>query len=81
MALVAKDMKLLNAVDGFNVYHYTTADTLAAVAGAGYFDSFFEQLNVGDLIFVSAGLGGTVETQHYVVSASSGAGVTVAASA
>lgn len=81
MALVAKDMKLMNSADGFNVYHYTTADTLITVAGAGYFDPFFEQLNAGDLILVTAGLGGTVATQHYVVSASSSAGVTIAASA
>ena len=81
MALVIKDMKLMNSADGFNVYHYTTSDTLANIAAAKYFNDFFEQLNVGDLIFATAGLGGTVATQHYVVSASSSSGVTIAASA
>ena len=81
MAFTASDMKLVNAADGFNVYHYTTNDTLITVVGAGYFDLFHTQLNVGDLVFVSGDLGGTVATQHYVVSAASDTGVTVVASA
>ena len=81
MAFIASDMKLINGADGFNAYHYTTNDNLATVAGANYFDAFYAQLNVGDLLFVSADLDGTVATQQYVVSASSDSAVTIAASA
>lgn len=61
------------------IWSYTTNDTLAAVATANYFNSAAAILQVGDVIRVVAGIGGTVAGEHYAVSANTGTVVTIVA--
>lgn len=42
-----------------NFFGYATADAVATVQAAGYFNSARHKLLVGDVIMVKAGLGGT----------------------
>lgn len=59
------------------LYSYATADTLATVAAANYFNSAAAILKVGDIICVTAGIGGTPAMEHYIVSANTGTVVTI----
>jgi hypothetical protein len=61
---------------------YASADTLAAIAASGYFNSATNRLNHGDIIEVIAGVGGTLESGRLqVTSAKAAATVTTRASA
>lgn len=66
MALTLRSLALFassaTATPGEKVNHYTyaTADTLATVLAAGYFnDARLKPLKIGDVILVSSGVGGT----------------------
>jgi hypothetical protein len=61
------------------VWSYTTGDALAAVVGAGYFNSAASLLAVGDVIRVVGGIGGTQAGEHYHVTVNTGSAVTVVA--
>src|SRR5690606_17761691 len=60
-----------------NVYHYSTNDTLATVAGSEYFNSEAAKLKVGDIIIVSGDIDGTPAIIAYVVATNDGSTVTV----
>lgn len=64
----------------FRAYEYATADALSVVIAAGYFNEFRATAQVGDRVFVNAGLGGTEETEivrFAAVPAEGGGDVTV----
>ena len=79
MAYAASGLvKLSNEGPGkISLWCYSTADSLATVAGAGYFNSAAAHFNVGDHIAVTAGVGGTMAAKWYLVSANSGTAVTI----
>ena len=55
------------------LYAYSTADTVATVNTAAYFNDLSDSLKVGDIIFVRSSTGGTqVVTINYVASNASG---------
>lgn len=62
-----------------SAFFYATEDAAAAVLTAGYFNDSRPQLTVGDQIFASVGLGGTLNALHLQVTAVPAAGnITVA---
>jgi hypothetical protein len=61
------------AGDSKSIYGYASADTLAAIAASGYFNSATKRLRKGDLIHVTASLGGTPEHTTLVVTSATGA--------
>lgn len=65
--------------DKTDFYVYSTADSLATVQTAGYFNSAREALKPGDLITASVGIGGTAATAIVrVVTSPASGNVTVA---
>ena len=81
MALVLTSLGSFGQAGGNQAFLYRTADLAATVAGAGYFNNAANILNVGDWIFATTGIGGTVLGKIYVVTANTGTVVTVLAPA
>jgi hypothetical protein len=81
MALIKTNMALVGSGGGNGVYIYRTADLKATVAAANYFDGLAATLNVGDVIHVISGIGGTVVGSPFYVTANTGTVVTIAAPA
>lgn len=77
MAFVTKDLSVLAYANNFTLWHYTTFDS--AVTGAGYFNSAAPMLRVNDLIITNLDTDGTPSTVFYIVTANTGAAITVAA--
>lgn len=50
MAFSAANMARIAHANGQTVYLYKSADAIATVAGAGYFNAFGPQLRLGDVI-------------------------------
>ncbi len=59
------------------VWTYQSADAIADIDGAGYFNSAASILKVGDLIYVYSGVGGSVAFGFVVVNANDGTTVDV----
>ena len=66
MAYEAKSLSAISYANGFTLWHYRTADLIASVDNANYFDSASSMLREGDFIFVNAGMG-TAPTHGVVV--------------
>lgn len=66
MAYEAKNLSAISYSNGFTLWHYRTADLVASVDNASYFDSASSMLREGDFIFVNAGMG-TAPTHGVVV--------------
>ena len=78
MAFALTGLKADGYLPGANMkYGYSTADSQATVAGAGYFNGAVDYLRVGDQILVQAGLGGTMVARWYEVTANTGTAITV----
>ncbi|WP_029011918.1 hypothetical protein [Niveispirillum irakense] len=73
MAFLPKDLSVLTYANGFTLWHYTTADTAASTANAGYFNAASHLLRVGDMILANSGTGGARASRILVV-ASNAAG-------
>lgn len=52
MAFAIADLTALTYGNGFTLWHYTSADAIATVNTAGYFNSAADMLNVRDVIIV-----------------------------
>ena len=76
MSFAARDLSVLAYANGFTLWHFTTID--ASVATAGYFDTAFDMVRVGDIIIANIDTDGTLDTKIYTVTASSDVGVTIA---
>jgi hypothetical protein len=50
MAFSASEMVLMAQGNNHKLYHYLTTDAATTIDGAGYFNGFAEQLDVGDVI-------------------------------
>jgi hypothetical protein len=71
MAYNPKNLSVLAYANGFMLRHYTTTDSVAAVAGNGYFNAAADMLRIGDMIITNAAtesgnLGGTIFFVHKV---------------
>ena len=79
MSFKTSDLSVLAYANNFTLWHYTTMDD--AVTTTGYFDKAADMLRVNDLIIANVDTDGTVApaTVFYVVTANTGASVTVAA--
>lgn len=53
MAYSASGLTRLAGGSGVNLYHYSTADAIATVNTAGYFNNAANMLNVRDVIIVA----------------------------
>lgn len=61
MSYNSKNFSVMAYANGFTLWNYTTADTLAAVKGNGYFDETAPFVRKGDMILVNASAEGTLE--------------------
>ena len=61
------------AADSKSIYGYASADTLAAIVASGYFNSATKRFRKGDLILVTASLGGTPENALIAITSATGA--------
>ncbi|MDD7908676.1 hypothetical protein PUV47_01995 [Pseudovibrio exalbescens] len=61
-----------------NLWGYVTADNLATVGAAGYFNDFAEWMTKGDQLMVTCDVDATPVLRHYVVTAVSASSVTIA---
>lgn len=59
-------------------WRLATSEAASAVEAAGYFNILAGSMKVGELIFASLGLGASVATRLYIVTANDGTNVTVA---
>lgn len=77
MAFTASSLTRLAGASGVSLWHYSTADTIADVNTAGYFNSASNMLAVNDVIIAVTETGGTPVVSHTYVNANSGGTVDV----
>lgn len=78
MAFALSGLKASGYYAGPNMeYSYNTADSLATVAGANYFNNAAKYLRLYDRINVSGGQGGTAASKWYTVTGHTGTVITV----
>lgn len=77
MAFAARNLSVLSYANGFTLWHYTTADSYAAVTGANYFNAASDMLRAGDMLALNTGVGGTTANAVAFVGTVSGGGVTL----
>lgn len=78
MALVVEDLVCISNLAGARLFQYRTADAIATVMGANYFDTAYTRLAAGDAIVVTGSYGGTETVDLVVIDSVSAAGVVVA---
>ena len=78
MAYSARNLSVLSYANGFTLWHYTTPDSAATVAGTGYFNEASDLLRKGDMIIDNTATGGTVTPKFYTVTAASAGAITIA---
>ena len=59
MAYTASSLTNLATGSGLNLWHYTTADTIATVNTAGYFNDAIGMIRANDIIIAVTSTGGT----------------------
>lgn len=77
MAFTASSLTRLAGASGVSLWHYTTADTIATVNTAGYFNDASNMMNVNDVIIAVTSTGGTPVVSHTYVNANSSGTVDV----
>jgi N-acetylmuramic acid 6-phosphate (MurNAc-6-P) etherase len=77
MAFTPASLTRLAGASGISLWHYSTADTIADVNTAGYFNSAANMLGVNDVIIAVTSTGGTPVVSHTYVNANSGTVVDV----
>jgi hypothetical protein len=77
MAFIRTDLSLMASSGGNNLWFYRTADAFAAVDTADYFLTGIDQLNLGDIVFVYAGVGGTAEHGIAVINSNTGTAIDI----
>ena len=75
MAYDASGLSAVSYANGFTLWHYRTADTVAEVDGVGYFDEAVKMLRVGDFMFVNTGIFSSRSDGVLVVAANDGESV------
>lgn len=77
MAYTASSLTRLSGASGVSLWHYSTADTIATVNTAGYFNDASAMMNVNDVIIAVTSTGGTPVVSHTYVNANSSGTVDV----
>ena len=77
MAYDANDLVCIGGGSGRRLWYYTTADTIATVNTAGYFNDAANMLNLNDVIMTVTSTGGTPVVGHTYVNANDGSTVDV----
>jgi hypothetical protein len=54
MAFQNKNLSVIAYANGFTLWHYSTAETLATITANGYFNNVKTLMNIGDIIIVNA---------------------------
>ena len=77
MAYSAADLICIGGGSGKRLWYYSTADTIATVNTAGYFNDAANMLNLNDVIMAVTSTGGTPVVSHTYVNANDGSTVDV----
>ena len=77
MAFDAANLTRLAGGSGVSLWHYTTADTIATVNTAGYFNNAANMVKLNDVIIAVTSTGGTPVVSHTYVNANNGSTVDV----
>lgn len=77
MAYTASSLCCIGGGSGQRLWYYSTADTIATVNTAGYFNDAATMLNVNDVILAITSTGGTPVVSHTYVNANDGSTVDV----
>jgi N-acetylmuramic acid 6-phosphate (MurNAc-6-P) etherase len=77
MAFTPASLTRLAGASGVSLWHYSTADAIADVNTAGYFNSAANMLGLNDVIIAVTSTGGTPVVSHTYVNANSGTAVDV----
>ena len=77
MAYSASSLCCIGGGSGQRLWYYSTADTIATVNTAGYFNDAANMLNVNDVILAITSTGGTPVVSHTYVNANDGSTVDV----
>lgn len=67
MSFNSKDFSVMAYANGFTLWNYNTADTLADVKGTGYFNETAPFARTGDMVLAIAGKGGTIAPAILVI--------------
>ena len=77
MACNCDNLSVLAYANGFTLWHYTTPDSAASLAGDGYFDAAADMLRAGDMLLANTATGGTASAGLFHVGSVSGGSVGV----
>ena len=54
MAFQNKNLSVIAYANGFTLWHYSAAETLATITANGYFNNVKTLMNIGDIIIINA---------------------------
>lgn len=77
MAFTSSSLCCIGGGSGQRLWYYSTADTIATVNTAGYFNDAANMLNLNDVIMTITSTGGTPVVGHTYVNANDGSTVDV----
>lgn len=77
MAFESGNLTRLAGASGVSLWHYRTADAIATVNTAGYFNDAANMLSINDVIIAVTSTGGTPVVSHTYVNANNGTTVDV----
>ena len=61
MAFQNKNLSVIAYANGFTLWHYKEAATLATITASGYFSSLKNLMNTGDIILINGSNGSTIK--------------------
>ncbi len=53
MAFQNKNLSVIAYANGFTLWHYSAAETIATISANGYFNSVKTLMNVGDIVIIN----------------------------
>ena len=77
MAFTASSLICIGGGSGQRLWYYSTADTIATVNTAGYFNSAANMLNLNDVIMTVTSTGATPVVGHTYVNGNNGSTVDI----
>jgi|TARA_R100000951_G_scaffold116191_1_gene126982 hypothetical protein len=77
MAYSAQSLSRVAGASGFSLWHYSTADTIATVNTAGYFNDAAGMIALNDYMIVVTSTGGTPVVSHAYCNANNGSVVDI----
>lgn len=54
MAFQNKNLSVIAYANGFTLWHYRAAETMATITASGYFNAVESLMNTGDLVIINA---------------------------